>query len=212
MFIQKQTLLKPKCCSFLCLASQVLMACVKFFVKLCKGLQQEKKNLSLNVTWCNSRFPCFVGSINCGSVTHAESTRPCGLTLQLSLGSVGRDAGALSVPPGSWFCPELMVLKQGGCLIFVMAGQSRWLLLFVQALLAISRCCANSLHSAGGWFEWSLGYFKAAGFTSPILISSTDFSLSLNKKLPVFACRACCFFVLFLSIRLLSSKQQGMRK
>ena len=43
--------------------------------------------------------------------------------------------------------------------------------------------------------EGSLGYFKTGGFASPVLIPSADFGLSLNKKLPGFACRACCFFI-----------------
>lgn len=44
----------------------------------------------------------------------------------------------VSVPPGSLFCPELVAWKPGDGLISVMAGQSWWLLLLAQALVATS--------------------------------------------------------------------------
>ena len=40
---------------------------MKFFVKLCQDLQQEKK-IHL---WCNSGFPCFMGNSSRGLVEAA---------------------------------------------------------------------------------------------------------------------------------------------
>lgn len=122
--------------------------------------KKKNKNSSLSVMWCNSRFPCFVGSISCGLLTHVGRTRPCGLIQLLLLGSLSHDAGALSVPLGSLFCPELVALKQGGGLIFVMAGQSRWLLLLLQALVATSCSSANSSRSAGADWRVITGLFQ----------------------------------------------------
>lgn len=112
----------------------------------------------------------------------------------------------VSVPPGSLFCPELVAWKPGSGLIFVIADQSQWLLLLAQALVATSRDLPT-LCAAGDWFKGALGSFMTGRLRSPVSIPSPDFGLSLNKKLPGLACRACGFFTSFLSIRLISGNK-----
>lgn len=88
------------------------------FVTLCSDLEQRKKALWM-LCGVTQDLP-FLWEI---TWTRFDNIRPCGLITFLGL--LSHHAGAFSVHPGSLFYPELVDLKWGSSLVYVMEDRSR---------------------------------------------------------------------------------------